>query len=108
MVSSSQLTLVSKIADSHDRINCVEALDKRRHNAKNRWLSYQKWISRAYNKEVRPWAFTIGDLVLEAAGHIQKGISASNFAAKWEGPDVVRKAYDNCYFLISNPILMNA
>lgn len=63
MVLLALLVLASKFANSHDSITTIEALDKRRHGTKSRWLSYQKQISRAYNKKVRLWTFTVGVLV---------------------------------------------
>lgn len=34
---------------------------------------------------------------------LEKGLSASNLALKWEIPYVIKEAYDNGYFLISKP-----
>lgn len=82
MVSSAHLMLVSKIIDSHGSIRDIEALDERKYNA-NRWLSYQKGVSRAYNKKLRSQNFIIGDLVLKATWHVQKGLSVSKFTPKW-------------------------
>lgn len=86
-----RLVFTSKIAYSRHHISNAEALVERRHNVESRWLSYQKRTSMAYNKKLRPRTFTIGDLVLKAAGH----------AANQKGPSVVLKDYDNGYFLIS-------
>lgn len=36
----------------------------------------------AYNKKVKPRALKVGDLVLKAARHIQKGTSFSKFVPK--------------------------
>lgn len=41
-----QLALINKLADSHDYVSDIEALDERRHNTENKWLSYQKQISK--------------------------------------------------------------
>lgn len=45
----------------------------------------------------------MGDLVLKASRHIQKGLSALKFAPNWEGPFVILKAFDGSYYLISLP-----
>lgn len=79
MVHQHGLALASEIVDSLGRIRSVEALDKRRHKAVNRWMSYHKQNS-SYNRKVRPWTITFGDLVLRATGHIKKGLSAWKFA----------------------------
>lgn len=39
----------------------------------------------------------MGDLVLKAAGHIQKGPNASK-VPKWEGPYIIWEAYNSEYF----------
>lgn len=102
---SARLVLASKINDSRERIHDVEAIDERRSKAEQKWSAYQERISRAYNKRVKIRPIRVGDLVLKAAGHIQKGTNASKFSPKWEGPYVVREAYDSGYFLISRPDL---
>ncbi|KAI8550803.1 hypothetical protein RHMOL_Rhmol06G0135900 [Rhododendron molle] len=45
--------------------------------------------------------FAEGDLVLKATPHVMKGKSASKFAAKWEGPFVVKEANENGYYRLS-------
>lgn len=54
MVLSAQLALVSRIADLHDRIYDVDALEERRQSGKSKCLCYRKQITRADNKKVRP------------------------------------------------------
>lgn len=78
MVQSTRLALAGKLADAHDCINDIQAFEKRRHNAEKRWVSYQKQILKAYNKRVRPRTFFVGDLVLKAVGHVQKGLTAQS------------------------------
>lgn len=43
----------------------------------------------------------MGDLILKAIGHVQKGLSVLKFALPLEGAYVVQEAFDNGYFLIS-------
>lgn len=50
MVPSAGLALASKIADSHNCINDIEVLSERRQSMENKWSSYQKQVSNAYNK----------------------------------------------------------
>lgn len=72
MVPLARLVLVSKLSDSHNRSWDVEALEKRRHIAENKWLSYEKQTNKAYNMQVRPRILCLGDLVLKAAGPFKK------------------------------------
>lgn len=40
----------------------------------------------------------------------KKGLSASKIAPKWEGPYVIREAYDSRYFLLKisrHPLMLN-
>lgn len=39
-------------------------------------------ISKAFNNHIKPWTLLIGDLVLKAAGHVLKGLSALKFDPK--------------------------
>lgn len=101
LVSSAQLALASKFDDLRERIHDVDAIEERRWKAEQKWLAYQKRISIAYNKRVKARPLKVSDLVLKATGHIQKGSSASKFSPKWEGPYIIREAYNSGYFLIS-------
>ncbi|GFZ04506.1 hypothetical protein Acr_17g0000780 [Actinidia rufa] len=47
--------------------------------------------------------FSLVDLVLKAAPHVMRGTSASKFAAKWEGPYIVKEVNENGYYRISKP-----
>ncbi|KAF7130242.1 hypothetical protein RHSIM_Rhsim10G0096600 [Rhododendron simsii] len=88
----------------HDaRPSELEALDERRDRAQANLCVYQRRITRAYDALVRPRQFAEGDLVLKAAPHVMKGKSASKFAAKWEGPFVVKEANENGYYRLSEP-----
>lgn len=71
-VSSARLSLTSNVSDFHYRIYNVEALDEKRQNAKEKWLSYQRQIDRAYNKRVRPRHLKFGNLVLKAAPKVER------------------------------------
>lgn len=44
--------------------------------------------------------------MLKAACHIQKGLSASKFASKQEGPYVIQEIRDSGYFLLSRHLSM--
>lgn len=40
MVPSAHLVLPTKLSDSYDHLNNLKALDERRYDAENKWLSY--------------------------------------------------------------------
>lgn len=80
LVPSARLAIASKIDDSKERIHVVEAIEEKRLKAEERWLTYQKRIIRAYNKRVKARPLKVDDLVLKAAGHVQKGANASKFS----------------------------
>lgn len=83
-VRSARLALASKVLHPEGRKHDIEALEERRQKAEEKWQTYQNQISMAYNKKLKPCTLKVGDLVHKAAGHIQKGTSASKFAPKWE------------------------
>lgn len=97
MVSSARLVLTRKVSDSHNYIY-VEALDENRQNIEDKWLSCKRQISKTYNKRVRPWPLNVGYLVLEAPGHVKKGLNASKFAPKWEVLYIIREPHDGGYY----------
>lgn len=43
----------------------------------------------------------VRDLALKVKEHVQKGLNASNFALKWEGPHIIREAYNSGCYLVS-------
>ncbi|KAF7138338.1 hypothetical protein RHSIM_Rhsim07G0161100 [Rhododendron simsii] len=98
-----------KIQEVHDEVlhdarpSELEALDERRDWAQANLRIYQRRIARAYDALVRPRQFAEGDLILKAASHIMKRKSASKFAAKWEGPFMVKEANENGYYRVSEP-----
>ena len=57
---------------------------------------------KAYRQAVHPRIFVERQLVLRATEHIRKNIPRpSKFAQKWEGPYIVREAYDSGYYYIA-------
>ena len=59
-------------------------------------------MAKAYEQVVHPRIFTEGQLVLRAAEHVRKNIPGPlKFAPKWEGPNVVKEAYDNEYYYLA-------
>lgn len=54
MVPSASLALMSKLSNSYNRIYDVEVPEEIRQYTENKWFSYQKHISKAYNKQIRP------------------------------------------------------
>lgn len=88
------LALASKDSDSPDSAHDIEALEEKKEDAESKWSTYQSQISKAYNKLVKPRILKVSDLVLKA-GHVKKGSNASKFAPKWEGPYIIREAYDS-------------
>lgn len=101
MVPSARLALTSKVADLQERIHNVEAIEEKKQKVEKRWSTYKRRISTAYNRRVKSRPLKVGDLVLKAAGDIQKDANALKFAPKWEWPYIIQESYDSGYFLIS-------
>lgn len=74
MVPSARLAFTSKLKNSHDHTYDIESFEKRTRSAENKWLSYQKQISKVYNKQVRPRTLCVDNLILKAAMHVQKAL----------------------------------
>ena len=59
-------------------------------------------MTNAYNKVMKARTFVIGQMVLKAADHVRRNLSApSKFAPSWEGPYHVREANDSGYYHLS-------
>ena len=86
------------------RLQELEALDKKRLEAKQHLECYQARLLNAFNKKVWPWSFQVRDLVLA----IQRAIiiihqTSNKFTSKWDGPYVVQEFCTNgAYKLIDN------
>ncbi|KAM2762618.1 hypothetical protein PS2_014323 [Malus domestica] len=79
----------------------LEALDERRLEAQQHLECYQAWLSKAFNKKVRPKSFQVGDLVLALRRLIiTTHKTKSKFTSKWDGPYVIQKVYTNGAHLI--------
>ncbi|KAH7837409.1 hypothetical protein Vadar_013581 [Vaccinium darrowii] len=61
----------------------------------------ERRTARAYDALVKPRQFAADDLVFKAAPHVMRGVFASKFAVKWEGPFLVKEANANGYYRIS-------
>ena len=72
------------------RLKELEALDEKRLEAQQHLESYQAWLSRAFNKKVKPRSFQQGDLVLAVRRPINTLHKIRNeFTSKWKGLYVV-------------------
>lgn len=96
-VPSARLALASKVLEPDNRTYNAEVTEKRWRKSEEKWQAYHNQISQAYNKKVKPRVLKVGVLVLKTAGHIQKGLSSSKFASKWEGHNLVLEAYNSGY-----------
>ena len=63
---------------------------------------YQRKITRAYNKLVKPRIFQEEDLVLKAADHAMKGLQAPKFTPKWKGPYDMVKVKSFGYYIMKD------
>lgn len=59
-----------------------------------------KTVSRPYNKRVTPRVLKVGNLVVKATWHVQKGLKVSKFAPKLARPYIVTEANDSGHYLI--------
>ena len=58
-------------------------------------------MDKAYAQTVHLRAFTEGQLVLRSVKHVRKNVlGSSKFDPKWEGPFIIREAYDSGYYYL--------
>ena len=59
-------------------------------------------MASAYNKAMESRVFVKGQMVLKAADHIKRNLSApSKFAPSWEGPYLIREASASGYYRLA-------
>ena len=89
-------------ANNKRRLADLERVEEERELAKKRSQRYQQRITRAYAQVVRPRTFTEGQLVLRMAEHVMRNLPGpSKFAPKWEGPYIIRTAYESGYYYLT-------
>uniref|UniRef100_A0A2N9HSJ2 Integrase catalytic domain-containing protein n=1 Tax=Fagus sylvatica TaxID=28930 RepID=A0A2N9HSJ2_FAGSY len=67
-----------------------------------RSLRYHQKLADAYEKTLQTRIFAKGQMVLKTVDHVRRGLpSPSKFAPNWEGPYLIREAYDSGYYKLS-------
>ena len=85
------------------QVSDLETLQEARNLALNRiQQNQQQQISNAYNKVMKARTFVNGQIVLKAADHVRRILSAPfKFASSWEGPYLIREANDSGYYRLA-------
>uniref|UniRef100_A0A2N9G531 Uncharacterized protein n=1 Tax=Fagus sylvatica TaxID=28930 RepID=A0A2N9G531_FAGSY len=84
------------------RVADLEGLEEARELAQVRSLRYHQKLADAYAKTLQTRIFAKGQMVLKAVDHVRRGLpSPSKFAPNWEGPYLIREAYDSGYYKLS-------
>lgn len=73
----------------------------RKDTMKKERLSYQRQISRSYNKQIRPQYSQIGCLSIKSNRKCAKRFECFEFRSKMRRSFIVREPNDNDYYLIS-------
>ncbi|KAA0048376.1 uncharacterized protein E6C27_scaffold264G00950 [Cucumis melo var. makuwa] len=78
------------------RLQELEALDEKRLEAQQALECYQARMSKAFDKQVKPRSFQVGDLVLAVRRPIITTRHTGNkFTPKWDGPYIVKEVFTN-------------
>jgi hypothetical protein len=84
------------------RVADLEGLEEARQLAQARSLRYHQKLADAYEKTLQTKIFAKGQMVLKTVDHVRRGLpSPSKFAPNWEGPCLIREAYDSGYYKLS-------
>uniref|UniRef100_A0A2N9GRD8 RNA-directed DNA polymerase n=1 Tax=Fagus sylvatica TaxID=28930 RepID=A0A2N9GRD8_FAGSY len=87
--------IITRVAD-------LEGLEEARELAQARSLRYHQKLADAYEKTLQTRIFAKGQMVLKTVDHVRRGLpSPSKFAPNWEGPYLIREAYDSGYYKLS-------
>ena len=94
--------LLSTSQKGNSRPFDLETLEGKREQGHKKVQIYQRKIAHSYNKLVKPKVFQEGDLVLKVANHAMKGLHASKFTPKWEGPCEIVKFKPTGYYIMKD------
>uniref|UniRef100_A0A2N9HWS0 Integrase catalytic domain-containing protein n=1 Tax=Fagus sylvatica TaxID=28930 RepID=A0A2N9HWS0_FAGSY len=84
------------------RVADLESLEEARELAQVRSLRYHQKLVNVYEKTLQTRVFAEGQTVLRTVDHVRRGLpSPSKFAPNWEGPYLIREAYDSGYYKLS-------
>ena len=84
------------------RTTDLETLEETQNIAYNHTQWYQQQMANAYNKATKSKVFIKGQMVLKAADHIKRNLSApSKFAPSQEGPYLIREASASGYYRLA-------
>jgi transposase InsO family protein len=84
------------------RVADLESLEEVRELTQVRSLRYHQKLANAYEKTLQTRVFAEGQMVLRTVDHVRRGLpSPSKFAPNWEGPYLIREAYDRGYYKLS-------
>uniref|UniRef100_A0A2N9ENH5 Integrase catalytic domain-containing protein n=1 Tax=Fagus sylvatica TaxID=28930 RepID=A0A2N9ENH5_FAGSY len=84
------------------RVADLESLEEARELAQVRSLRYHQKLVDAYEKTLQTRIFAKGQMLLRTVDHVRRGLpSPSKFSPNWEGPYLIREAYDSGYYKLS-------
>lgn len=83
--------------------NDLDLAEEKREQAAIRTASYRSQISRAYNKNINPRSFEVGDLVLRRVLGSAKKPMDGKLGANWEGPYRVTRVGGSGYYELETP-----
>ncbi|KAJ1393178.1 Ribonuclease H superfamily [Sesbania bispinosa] len=81
----------------------VEGVEEDRNKAEDELIKHHRRLTLAYEKLVRPRMLHEGEFVLKATNAVMRKQHTSKWAPNWEGPCVVKEAYDNGYCMLLDP-----
>ncbi|KAM1606963.1 hypothetical protein ACFX1Z_027600 [Malus domestica] len=103
-ILSLKMTIQEGLTDEENamlRFQDREALDEKRLEAQQHLECYQARLSKAFNKNVYPRSFQMGDLVIALCRPIiTTHKTKSKFTSKWDRPYVIQEVYTNDVYLI--------
>ena len=67
----------------------LDLLDEVRVTTEQWMAHYQDLMAKHYNTKVKPWHFSIGDLVLRKVTTTAKDLGQGNLGLNWEGPYII-------------------
>ena len=87
------------------RVADLESLEEARKLAQVHSLQYHQKLASAYERTLQTRIFAKSQMVLRTVDQVRRGLpSPSKFAPNWEGPYLIREAYDSGYYKLATAV----
>ncbi|XP_026451630.1 uncharacterized protein LOC113351941 [Papaver somniferum] len=82
------------------RFTHLDTLEERRDKAERFSDKYRQRTTTYYNQKVKERVFSVNDVVMKIAPHVQRNENAGKIVANWQGPFMISEAAESRYYYL--------